>query len=267
MIATAALADTSRYGHPPLAEHGSTRPLRAMTPVRAERTEEQAHNPPIVHVVGFDPDIRNIVCALVNSVGVEAKTYTDVGTFVRGGRPRAPGCLLVYAGLSLSGGLEFLIHFQRPGAGPPIVVVADRPDVRMAVLAMKAGAVDFLEGPCRDQDLLEALGMAIRMDLERWHADAHRAELRTRFETLTPRERQVMALVTQGLLNKQAAGELGVSEVTVKVHRGSAMRKMGARTLAELVRMADGLAEPAGPLRTQCRASARSAAREDLRKN
>lgn len=213
------------------------------------RTRDEDDHPPrpraIVHVVGFDEDMQGPMCDLFACVGMATKTYADVGAFVRGDLPDIPGCLLVHARVPLIRGLEFLVHFERPREGLPIVVVADRSDVRTAVFAMKAGAVDFLEKPLRDQDVLDAIGAAIRIDQERRHAETLRAELKTRFARLTPRERQVMALVTQGLLNKQVAGDLGLSEITVKVHRGAAMRKMGARTLAELVRMADALADPA----------------------
>jgi FixJ family two-component response regulator len=124
-----------------------------------------------------------------------------------------------------------------------MIVTTDRADVRTAVLAMKAGAVDFFETPHCDRDLAEAVESAILADQGRREIEGRRASLLARFATLTPRERQVMALVTRGLLNKQVAGDLGLSEVTVKVHRGSAMRKMSARTIADLVRMADALVE------------------------
>jgi FixJ family two-component response regulator len=248
MMSTAAFPAVSPSRHP-RAGAESWPPLRATSLVRAGRRAEQAHEvPAVVHVVGFDKELQGTVCERFSAVGVESKTYADVGAFVRGARPQAPGCLLVYAGSPLNGGLEFLVHFHRRGANPPIVVVADRADVRMAVLAMKAGAVDFLERSLCDEDLLEAVGTAIRIDHQRRRADLFHAELRMRFETLTPRERDVMGLVTQGLLNKQVAGELGITEITVKVHRGSAMRKMGARALTDLVRMADAIAETAEPI-------------------
>jgi FixJ family two-component response regulator len=250
MISTSALPDTISSGryHRASAQSWSS-PSRAGSLVRAGRTPEPANEQSAtVHVVGFDEELQGIVCERFCAVGVESKTYADVGAFVRGGRPQAPGCLLVYAGSPLNGGLEFLDHFHRAGANPPIVVVADRADVRMVVLAMKAGAVDFLEKALCDEDLLEAVGTAIRIDHERRRADLFHAELRMRFETLTPREREVMELVTQGLLNKQVGGELGITEFTVKVHRGSAMRKMGARALTDLVRMADAIAGSSEPL-------------------
>ena len=223
--------------------NGATLPP-SLLPAFAPRVREaQAPEPRgIVHLVDFDDDMQESVCRLFACVGIATRTYADVGAIIGARLPDAPGCLLIHVRLPLIGGLQFLVDVQRAGASLPIVVTADRADVRTAVFAMKAGVIDFLERPVRDQEILEAVAAAIRIDRERRQSDALRIELQDRFATLTPRERQVMALVTQGRLNKQVAGDLGLSEITVKVHRGSVMRKMGARTLAGLVRMADAIA-------------------------
>jgi FixJ family two-component response regulator len=139
------------------------------------------------------------------------------------------------------GGLEFQTRLAELGIRSPIIMITGFGDVPMSVQAMKAGAVDFLAKPFRDQDLLDAVALAIGRDRARREEEARRAALRARYETLTPRERQVMALVTAGRMNKQVAGDLSLSEVTVKIHRGAAMRKMEARTLPDLVRMAEAL--------------------------
>lgn len=196
----------------------------------------------IVHVVGFDEELRKRIADLFASVGVDTRAHASVGAFSLAELPDAPGCVMAQARTALIGALDFLKLLPRPGTGLPMIVAADRADVRTAVLAMKAGAIDFLEKPLCDQEVLEAVGTALRIDQARRKAEAHRAAIRARYARLTQRERQVMVLVTQGRLNKQVAGDLGISEVTVKVHRGSAMRKMGARTLADLVRMADMVA-------------------------
>jgi len=223
---------------------GMMPPPPSPSPIRFRRDEKRTEpSKPIVHLVGFDEEDSEALCDLLSRVGVAMAVHEDVEAFIRKAPSELPGCLVVHARLSPIGGLDFVVRFQRPESGLPIIVVADRPDVRMAVFAMKAGVIDFLETPFRDQEMLEAIGTALRIDRVQREAEARRLELRTRFAALTLRERQVMALVTQGLLNKQVAGDLGLSEITVKVHRGSVMRKMCARTLAELVRMADAIAE------------------------
>jgi FixJ family two-component response regulator len=142
-------------------------------------------------------------------------------------------------------GLDFQARLADLGIHLPVVLMTGHGDIPMSVRAMKAGAVDFLPKPFRDQDMLDAATAAIERDLARRSADGGAAQLRNRYATLSPREREVMLLVTAGKMNKQVAGELGLSEVTVKIHRAAAMRKMGARTLADLVRMADALKSPA----------------------
>jgi FixJ family two-component response regulator len=195
-----------------------------------------------VHLVGFDPPMELGIVTLIGSVGLGTSSHAHLGAFAATERSAGSGCVLVRARSALTGVMDMLTRLLRNPGVPPMVVVADRADVRMAVLAMKAGAVDFLEHPLRDHDVLEALGRALRIDYARRLAEAPRQAWQARFACLTPRERQVMLLVAQGRLNKQIAGDLGLSEVTVKVHRASAMRKMGARTLADLVRMADAVA-------------------------
>jgi FixJ family two-component response regulator len=136
-------------------------------------------------------------------------------------------------------GLEFQAQLTQVGVRLPVIMMTGYGDIPMTVRAMKRGAVDFLPKPFRDQDMLDAVMVAIERDRQRRTADDNASQVRQRFGTLTPREQQVMMLVTTGKMNKQVAGELGVSEITAKIHRGAAMRKMGARTLADLVRMAD----------------------------
>jgi FixJ family two-component response regulator len=193
----------------------------------------------IVHIVDFDAVTIARITQLLAASDLAARVHADAGAFDED-ESDMPGCILINARHGFPGPS---ILFERLNAELPKVVAADDADTRTVVSAMKAGAVDFLEKPLRERELLAAIEAAIGIDRERRRCDAGRDALRARFAGLSPRERQVMALVTQGLLNKQVAGDLGLSEVTVKVHRGSAMRKMGARTLADLVRMADAVGD------------------------
>ena len=216
-------------------------PIQALTPSGRMSGDDARRERSVVHVVDFDDELRSILANLFASVGLETRSYRDFGDFEQAARPDVPACLVVDAGLAAARGAGLQAQLQPLGGRVPVVVTASRPDVPMAVDAMKAGAVDFLPKPFREQDILQAVGAALAADRDRRQSRSRHAELRARFETLSRREREVMALVTAGRLNKQVAGDLGLCEITVKVHRGSAMRKMGARTLVDLVRMADAL--------------------------
>lgn len=195
----------------------------------------------IVYVIDDDATLCDALDSLFRSVGLACRTYTSIRGFLDSGIGDAPGCVVVDVRLPGMSGLDFQEHLAQLGVRLPVVLMTGHGDIPMSVRAMKAGAVDFLAKPFRDQDMLDAVGAAIERDRQRRAADAGISQVRDRFETLSPRERQVMMLVTVGKMNKQVAGDLGISEITVKIHRGAAMRKMGARTLAELVRMAEVL--------------------------
>lgn len=207
-----------------------------------EATEGGRHEGPLVHLVAADDDLPRMLAPLFGPLGWMTRTYADCEAFLRTARTDVPGCVVVETDREATASLGLREPLKSMGLGLPVIVVAGEADVPMAVQAMKAGASDFLQKPLQSEAVLAAVGAAIRGDRGRHLAEKRRHEVRRRFETLTPRERQVMALVSAGKLNKQVAGELGVTEITIKVHRGSVMRKMAARTLADLVRMADAIA-------------------------
>ncbi|RVH23344.1 response regulator transcription factor [Sinorhizobium meliloti] len=195
----------------------------------------------IVHIVDDDEALRRALDRLFRSVSLETRSYGTAREFIDAQRPDLPGCIVLDVRLPGLNGLEFQAQLGDFGINLPVVLITGHGDIPMTVRAMKAGAVDFLPKPFRDQDMLDAVSTAINRDRSRRAAEGLAAGLKGRFATLSTREREVMTLATSGRMNKQIAGELGLSEVTVKIHRGAAMRKMGARTLADLVRMADAL--------------------------
>jgi len=199
---------------------------------------------PVVFVIDDDPSMRDSLQDLLQSVGMEARVFRSTQEFLRAERPDAPGCLVLDVRLPGQSGLDFQRTLATSGIELPIVFISGHGDIPMTVRAMKAGAVEFLAKPFRDQDLLDAIHGGIERDRARRGDAALVAQLRELFASLTEREREIMALVVAGRQNKQIAAELGVSEVTVKAHRGQIVRKMKAKSLPELVRMADRLGLP-----------------------
>jgi FixJ family two-component response regulator len=197
---------------------------------------------PTVFVIDDDQDVRDALGNLFRSVGHEVKLFGSTAEFLQDSSSDAPGCLVLDVRLPGMSGLDFQNKLASANASIPIIFMTGHGDIPMSVRAMKAGAVDFLTKPFRDQDMLDAVTRAIEADRARRSALQATSGVRERFAKLSPREREVMALVTRGLMNKQVAGELGLSEITVKLYRGQAMRKMGAASLADLVRMAEVLA-------------------------
>jgi FixJ family two-component response regulator len=195
----------------------------------------------IVHVVDDDASMRSALKDLFESVGIDAHTYGTASEFLAASIVDKPGCIVIDIRLPDMNGLDFQVRLADSGVRLPAVMMTGYGDIPMSVRAMKRGAVDFLSKPFHDQDMLDAVIAAIECDRQRRATEGDLSQIQQRFGMLSPRELQVMQLVTAGKRNKQVAGDLGISEITVKIHRGAAMRKMGARTLADLVRMAEGV--------------------------
>jgi len=195
----------------------------------------------IVFVVDDDPSMRKALSNLFRSVGLRAEVFGSAREWLDSKLPEVASCLVLDIRLPGPSGLDFQAELAKTNIQIPIIFMTGHGDIPMTVKAMKAGAVDFLTKPFRDQDMLDAVAVAIERDRTRRKDEKIVAGLRAVFETLTPRERDVLALVASGLMNKQIAAEIGLAEITVKIHRGHLMRKMGARSLADLVRMAEML--------------------------
>jgi FixJ family two-component response regulator len=196
---------------------------------------------PTIIIVDDDPGIRESVESLLRSVGLQVKALASVPEFLKEGRPEGPACLVLDVRLPGRSGLDFQRELSAANIHVPIIFITGYGDIPMTVQAIKGGAIEFLTKPFRDQDLLDAIQLGLARDRAWLEHEKAIAALRERFETLTPREREVMAMVVTGRLNKQIAFDIGISEITVKVHRGQVMRKMEAASLPDLARMADKL--------------------------
>jgi FixJ family two-component response regulator len=196
---------------------------------------------PVVFVIDDDPSVRAALDSLIRSVALNVQSFATTEEFLRTDRPQAPGCIVLDVRLPGRSGLDFQHEMARSDIRLPVIFITGHGDVPMSVRAIKAGAIEFLTKPFRDQDLLDAIQDGIERDRSQRDAAARVEDLRARFSALTSREREIMLKVAAGRPNKQIAAELKLSEFTVKVHRGHVMQKMKAKSLADLVRMADGL--------------------------
>jgi RNA polymerase sigma factor (sigma-70 family) len=196
---------------------------------------------PVVFIVDDDPSVRSSLKFLISTVGLEVESFDSADSFLHGKPPDAPSCLVLDVRLPGLSGLDFQCELAARNIRIPIVFITGHGDIPMSVRAMKAGAVEFLTKPFRDQDLLDAIRIALERDRARREQEKEVKELQQRFESLTPREREVISMVVSGMLNKQIAGQLGTAENTVKVQRSRAMEKMHAQSLADLIRMIEKL--------------------------
>lgn len=195
----------------------------------------------MVYVIDDDLQVRESLSSLLRSVDMPVRLFGSAAEFLQSNLPDVPSCLVLDIRLPGVSGLDFQAQLAKSGIRMPVIFMTGHGDIPMSVRAMKAGAVDFLTKPFRDQDMLDAVHAALESERARRQSNLGLAELRARYETLTAREKDVMARVTKGLMNKQVAGEMGLSEITVKIYRGQVMRKMAVRSLADLVRAAERL--------------------------
>jgi FixJ family two-component response regulator len=207
-------------------------------------TKAQGEGESLVFVVDDDASVRQALTSLLQSIGLRVEAFGSAADFLKMGRLAdgiAAACLILDVRLPGLSGLDFQAELAKADTHLPIIFISGHGDIPMTVRAIKGGAVEFLTKPFREQDLLDAVQLALQRPRDRRIQESAGLQTRARFEALTPREQEVLSLVTAGLMNKQVAGELGVAEITAKVHRSNVMRKMGARSLADLVRMADAL--------------------------
>jgi FixJ family two-component response regulator len=214
--------------------------------IAAARIPAVSRTAPAVFVVDDDVSVRESLELLIISAGWHVETFASAEEFLLRNRPATPSCVIVDVNLPDVNGLELQKRVAAGGAGMPVIFITGYGDVRMSVCAMKAGAIEFLVKPLRDDSLLRAIEEALGRSQRALVDEAEMRSLRERYATLSTREREVMDLVATGLLNKQVGGELGISEITVKAHRGKMMRKMQAASLADLVNMAARLRSPHG---------------------
>lgn len=213
-----------------------------MTERPAPSSPEANNNEPIVLVVDDDPSVRRALVNLFESVGLRVAAFGSAPEVLQSKPPEVPSCLVLDIRLPGLSGLDLQADLAKANIHTPIIFITGHGDIPMTVRAMKSGAVDFLTKPVRDQDMLDAVQAAIQRDRKRREIEKTVSNVRSRFESLTPRERDVLSLVASGKMNKNVAAELGLAEITVKIYRGQIMRKMGAKSLAELVKMNEALA-------------------------
>jgi FixJ family two-component response regulator len=212
-----------------------------MTGRKGPSKREDSSEDTVAFIVDDDPIVRGAISTLLMSVGQQVQLFESATDLLQSSLPAIPSCMVLDIRLPGLSGLDLQAELANAGLPIPIIFITGHGDIPMSVKAMKAGAIDFLTKPFRDQDLLDAVMRALERDRKRRKDETDIRDLRTRYLTLTAREKQIMALVTEGLMNKQIANRLEISEVTTKIHRGRVMRKLGAKSLAELVVMAEGL--------------------------
>ena len=212
-----------------------------MAEIVSSRAEANSEAHSTVLIIDDDADLRNSVGRLLKSVGLNAQLFASIPDFLKTERPNTPACLVLDIRLPGKSGLDFQRELAAANIHLPIVFITGHGDIPMTVQAMKGGAIEFLTKPFREQELLDAIQLGLERDRFRRKNETVLGDLRARFETLSPREREIMLQVVRGRLSKQIAGDFGISETTVKVHRSNLTRKMKARSLSELTRMADKL--------------------------